>query len=290
MEHNYRQLSASLTPEQKAFMASKKLKGAYSPGRLMKLISKVSILDRLGDARMAKLRSIGGWVILFSILGLIAGIVIASQANERLIPFVIAIPVIAFILGILLRSQSGALRKNDLDNKVRKYALPVIAILREEARPGSKIRVELLGDNEMDKAYLKETIPRPGSLGPLVRSYNQPWFSGAIELCDRSELDFNICRDVQVIEIKKRNQRGTKIKYKTKYKVLDTITLQLTVSKSLYKPAIQEAKIPIKIVDKEDCYVLKFKHRIKSSKIEMPNYQNFLQQVQYLFANLKRVG
>ncbi len=287
MSRDLKTLYKSLTPPQRQFLSSKRLNGNYHPGKLTKFLAKVSQFDRLGDEKRVRVKTFGGWFLATGIILTIASLIIRANTLNSVFYAGTALGGLLILAAIILFLVAKSLRKNDLNDNIRKFALPIVAILREEMLPTARFKLKLLGDSATHKQYLKKKIPRKERYGRAYEIYQHPWFSCSAKLCDGSQLSFSLVRQVRVIHIKKRTPRG-KIKHKTKHKYTDLTLLKLSAPSSRYAAAGGKPG-NARVEQQANKVVVKAKAKQKSSVEKEPDYRQFLQQVQGLYANLKAV-
>ncbi|RKQ87189.1 hypothetical protein C8N24_5209 [Solirubrobacter pauli] len=144
-----------------------------------------------------------------------------------------------------LRTEGGGFferryaRKTDIPNSLRKFALPLLPILREdmEADAPLELWVDLTGPLQSPKAVRHSEPYKKGAYRKVVDTfYDDPWFQSRTRFADGSQLQFAVIDHVRSTFKEKRNPRG-KIKRKTKNKKKIEMTVTLTVQNRLYAPA-----------------------------------------------------
>ena len=228
-----RRLYNSLTPDQKRIIEEKQIEGDYTPGEWLALLRQLAEYDRYGDSVRKVISRTGKISIVAIIVTLFIGIVF-----ETFFLFFIALIIGAAALVFYLLKK-----RSDLPNKLRRFAVPLISILREEMEPAEPLylRMDFRSGTikEKETAYLgpdetKARYRRPANVLKVKEThYTNAWMEGRARLTGGSILEWQIVDNTRQRNITKRGSSG-KTKFKTKYKVKTLIDARLQLPREDY--------------------------------------------------------
>lgn len=228
-----RRLYNSLTPDQKRIIAEKQIEGNYTPGEWLALLRQLAEYDRHGDAVRKVVKKIG----CISGIMIFVTFIIGAMLGLFFLFFIALIPAAA-VLVLYIRKK-----RSDLPNKLRRFAVPLISILREEMEPGEPLHLRMDFRSgtikEKETAYLGpgETKARYRHASNVMKiketHYVNAWMEGRAQLAGGEILEWQITDNTRQRNITKRGSSG-KTKFKTKYKVKTIIDARLQLPRSDY--------------------------------------------------------
>ncbi|MCI0489058.1 MAG: hypothetical protein L0229_20900 [Blastocatellia bacterium] len=228
-----RRLYNSLTPDQRRILEEKQIEGNYTPGEWLALLRQLAEYDRHGDAVRKVVKKMGCASGILVVATFIIGIVF-----ETFFLFFIAL-----IIGVVALVLYFVKKRSDLPNKLRRFALPLISILREEMEQGVPLylRMDFRSGTikEKETAYLgpdetKARYRRPSNVLKVKEThYTNAWMEGRARLTGGSILEWQIVDNTRQRKITKKGSSG-KTKFKTKYKVKTIIDARLGLPREDY--------------------------------------------------------
>jgi hypothetical protein len=246
----------SLNEEQLQIVAEKMVDGNHSAFKWIKLLRKVALLDKYGDAYRAKQSYI--WKIVLAVLVAIASI-IAALVSEVYYIFTITAVAIGILIKVIL--DKNKIRDLDVSNHLRLLLMPLLAILREDIHKNGKISIKAILAPSAPEEYKIKDIPSSGSNYPKVNEshYKIPRIILNTILIDGTSLLLTLTEFMRKRDITKRNPRG-KIKNKKKYKLKQVAIIKLQFKKSIYQLK-EEGNISKDIIfaENETSYIFKVK-------------------------------
>jgi hypothetical protein len=134
-----------------------------------------------------------------------------------------------------LQKSEESLKKVDIENHFRLYALPLLRILEQESSENQKIKLSLDCNNPEQKAYqISERITDRAVYPRFTNTtFRLMWLDAQLELADDSFLHIKITDDIRRVERARYNPRG-RMKYKTKRKISQTVAIKISFSKERY--------------------------------------------------------
>ncbi len=216
----------SLNEPQKQFVQTKKLEASYKVKAWLDLLKNIALLDKYGDLRRVRA---SGWALG---LGIIAFVVLFFAFP---FPLLFIVVIALTIISIILWVKSNNLKKIDLTNSFRLFTVPLLVVLKEEAKDDSKVELKLDMSDPLQKNYLVKNIPNTSKTYPKIELnyYNINWMQMSIELNDGVIVSSTFEDDICEKKATKQNARG-KIKTKTKYKVKHDVSMKVQIPKALY--------------------------------------------------------
>jgi hypothetical protein len=110
--------------------------------------------------------------------------------------------------------------KHDVPDGLRLFAVPLLAVLREDHSPNEplELTLDLTGPLQESKATSQSEPYKQGPYHKIVDTYyDDPWIEGRARFVDGADMRFGVIDHVRSSQKTKRNPRG-KIKRKTKNK------------------------------------------------------------------------
>lgn len=213
---------AELSPAARAAVEKRSLDGGWDVRSLVKLMAELERWDHMAEARKARAKKVFIGGITGTFFGIFAMVAAATITDHFLwgLPLYL-LPLVVLILGIRMRR---AARNIDLPDELRLCLKPVIRQLAQDLHPDEKIRVtmNLAGIDEKKCANTRD-LP-PGRNRSLRQStYEEGLCTLRLPLVDGSEAVLRM--DNTYLKLHKSYKgRSGKIKYKTKWKKLSTVT------------------------------------------------------------------
>lgn len=291
MKKELKNVAASLTPKQQAFIDEKTLEGTFHPSKLLKLLIKVARYDKVNDdlRNEYKKRAFTGFVIAF--LGIFLSFFVTSLLHPYVMYTYFAAIAFALTLAIVFTVKNRKLNKTNLHNNVRDFVFPLTAVLQEEVRPDCRFKISLLGDQPRAEEYLVKTIPRKGRLGREYEIYHHPWLKGSLPLHDGIHLSFSFMKQLTVINVRKRSASG-KTKHKTKLKTKEVALIKIQAPKTVYRiDSASDAvkRHPIRVNETADAILVKTKMVRKAATLPESDLHSFLHAIQTLYSTIKPI-
>lgn len=227
----YRALSKS----DRRFISSQQIKGEYTAAQWLNQLSRLARYDSELDKLRFTLEIISWLSVLFLFLGVFFIVFIVPVFP---IMTIIGLGMVVLFVTILITSLifNLSLKTKDIDNRLREPVLPLLTLLSEDSKQNSRVRVKLDLTGSLDNQKMLSKVKVQKTLPKIVEShYRDPWFEAYMQLCDDSQLRFEITTYVRKRDITKRNQRGNKTKHVTKYKVRHAITCSLRYKNEQYQ-------------------------------------------------------
>ena len=244
----------SLTPEQKTILQEKQLNANRTPGELISLLRPLAEYDKLSDTVRTKFGCTAAFLFLASFVGF---------AVTAATP-ILAIPLFLILFGgaVFLTITTVKLSKLDVSNNMREFAVPILAILREDITPGEtvQVRLDLRSPTHKDKLVDKSAPYEAGVYHKVIDSnFEDPWFEGDAELADGSRLHWSVVDQIKEMSKTKKTPRG-KYKTKTKYKKRSLMSVQVALPEKRYglvdRSPGGDAKLQIKEGEKRTSFKL----------------------------------
>ncbi len=214
-------LYRALSPPQKKIIREKWVEFTMPPESWLQFLGELARFDKEGDASRKAFGWTAGISFIATFFGLFCipiGMEIGGVAGHALA----FVPLVAVGLGILALIVYFSLKRIDIANNLRLFVAPLIAVLREEMDPKEKLALTMDFRGGAHKSKIQnQTKEDPGRFRyPKITEthYLDPWFDGRAQLADGGILEWHIVDRIRKREITKRNQRGNKIKTKTKVK------------------------------------------------------------------------
>jgi prepilin signal peptidase PulO-like enzyme (type II secretory pathway) len=273
----------SLSAEQKQILADKQIDLKRPVAELLALLKPVASCDQVAD----KARTPLGCTIALSIVLTIILIVIAGNIESKVL-FIGAAVVgsVVFIGSIVLFRWT---RKIDVSNNMRSFALPALAVLKEDFDPQTPVHVKLDLRPPTDDAKKKsEGEPyKAGVYYKIIDSvYVDPWMTFEGVLTDGTKLWWSVTDTIRERKKTKKNPRG-KIKTKTKYKKVTEIDVEMGMKNKTYAVG-RPAEGEVEAGDKRN--TVRVAHRVVSATIDPIPPRELIDVVAGVYRNARPAG
>lgn len=220
----------SLTDEQKRTLRDKRIEMNRSVGPLIEFLKPLAACDAMSDKARTRLGCTFGIAVVLTIVLLFVG-----MANDWPLPILVVLLLMlaaAVVLGTLWRWT----RSIDVSNNFRRFALPVLTVLREDFDPAHPIHVQL-DLTAPDAPAKKRGEGEPYKNGAYYKivdtTYVDEWMSVEGVLVDGTKLSWRVTESIRERSKTKRTARG-KIKTKKKYKKKSEIEVSMGLKKKTY--------------------------------------------------------
>ena len=215
----------SLDTEQKAILAQKRLELERPVDELLALLKPIAACDKIADKSQTRFGCTFGVLIAVTF----AAVIVFSNIGWG--PLLLG----TLLLFLAATVASGWfwlwLRRLDVSNNLRSFALPVLALFREDIDPKTPVRLRLdLGKPTHSSKKTDESAPyKQGIYHKIVdTTYVDPWMTAEAVLTDGTKLRWSVTDRIRERRKSKRNSRG-KYKVKTKYRKVTDIDVQLAL-------------------------------------------------------------
>ncbi|UII25861.1 hypothetical protein LVD15_21560 [Fulvivirga maritima] len=248
-DSKYQEKYKNLSPAQQAFVNEKKVSTTMKIEKWLSLLTKISKFDKRNDAIIKKLLN---FCIAFYVLTFLSIFTLAFLGGSAAY-LIFSFAAVATAL-LLYRNK---LKKNDMNNYLRLFFIPVLHVLKSKAGGEAKLSANL--DFRDPRKALK---PVTGKVrGRNMKMYSPKYILGKLSMLDGAALEFVIADDIKDFRWTKRSASGkTKIKRKTK--CIHYCFIKLTLPKSEYR--LKQGTNPaITITEHNGDYLAKSKIKIK---------------------------
>lgn len=221
----------SLSTEQKRTLREKRLEMNRPAAQLLEFLKPLAACDATSDKVRTKL----GCTFALAIVATIAVVIVGFHDRWPPVLILVLVAVLALTIGFgFLWSWTRGI---DVSNNFRQFALPVLAVLRDDFDPAQPVHVRL--DLTAPTAPAKkrgESAPyKKGSYYKIVdTTYVDKWMTVDGVLVDGTKLSWRVSDTIRERSKTKRNARG-KIKTKTKYKKKSEIEVSVGLKKKTYE-------------------------------------------------------
>ncbi len=230
----------ALTPEHRRVIRERRVRGERTAREWRDDLAGLGRLDEISDAARAPMGCVGA-------AGLVAGIALCALSVDKgswlAVPGgLLLLPALALLLGTLLLARA------DVPNHLRKFVLPLLRVLEQDAARGGKVTmtVDLGAPVRRDCRVSSTTTGRWFRLPKVVESrYLHRWLSIRAPLHDGSVVRWTVTAAVRQRVITKRGISG-KIKTKTKHKVKHRIRVVVALPTDTYRVGEIPAAGPIR--------------------------------------------
>jgi hypothetical protein len=220
----------SLSAEQKQILRDKKVDLNRPIDEILTLLRPLAACDKVADKSRTKMGCSFGIGIVLTI---VLAIVLSNVGWNPLTLFVL-VAFIACVIGVAV--LYFFMKKIDLSNNFRDFALPVLTVFKEDfdaARP-----VHLRMNLDPPTASAKKTAETPAYKAGVYHkvidtTYVDPWMTASAVLVDGTKLSWNVTDEIRERKKTKRNARG-KYKTKTKYRKKTDLEVQVALLKKTY--------------------------------------------------------
>lgn len=221
----------SLNDEQKRTLRDKRIEMNRPVGPLLEFLKPLAACDALSDKARTRLGCSTAIAIVLTLVLLFVGI-----GNGW--PLVIgALLLLMLAAAVICGSLWRWTRSIDVSNNFRRFAIPVLTVLREDFDPAHPIhvRLDLTAPNAPAKKRSEGAPYKKGAYYKVIdKTYVDEWMSVDGVLVDGTKLSWRIKDAIRERSKTKRNARG-KIKSKTKYKKKSEIEVSVALRKKTYE-------------------------------------------------------
>jgi hypothetical protein len=226
-------LLKSLSDEQKAILAAKKVKLNRPADELLNLLKPIAAFDvAAAPARKQAGCSLSALIVL-SVIVAIYGL--NQDGNLRTV--CLALSGAMIVAAIIAGRTWSKLRSADVSDNLSNVVIPFLAILREDVAATEPVELDLDLTAADAKEKLTQTIePKTKGYPKLVTTvFMNPWFEGNAVFADGTQLKWKVIDRLRVTKKTKKNPRG-KIKTKTKTKVRSDVRVTMGFPTKRYAP------------------------------------------------------
>ena len=205
----------SLSSEQKGILRDKRLELNRPIDELLALLKPLAACDAMGDKSRTRL---GCTFAVAIVLTIVAAFTLGPIAAVVMLAVTIALGYFYFWM-----------KRIDVSNNFREFAIPVLTVFREDIEPAQPVHLTL--DLASPTAASKKREEKPpykqGAYHKVIETtYVDPWMSAEALLVDGTRLSWSITDSIRERQKTKRNARG---KYKTKTKHLKKTDLEVSL-------------------------------------------------------------
>jgi hypothetical protein len=271
----YRELDS----QQKSFLKQKQLRSSRNLEDWIEFFSGIVDFDRQGD--MLRLALIWFGVGMFPI-GIV--LAIATGSGQALLA--------TWAVGVVILIFWMRLRKIDVPEKVDRFILPWLVLLREDIARDTTLELAMdLRGNMATKKKLEALSGKRDIGGWKVQVFHDNWFQGKTTLADGAKLQWDITDLLRQRKRSTTNARG-KTKWKTKYKLRRTFDIHLAVRGKDYAiqasiPTSSEVRTDVKTGDRRSVI------RVRTGSVETkpdttPELVDLVQAVSQAYGQIAR--
>lgn len=227
----------SLTAEQKAILAAKRLDVKKPVDEIIALVKPLAACDSMANKAQTRFGCTSG----IAFVATIALAIIFTNVGWSALTTLIFVAVIAIMLGSFVLYRW--LHSIDVSDNLRKFVVPVLALFREDFDPKHPVHVRVdLGSPTTKEKKVDESAPYEHGIYHKVidTNYLDPWMTADAVLVDGTKLSWSITDRVRERKKTKRNARG---KYKTKTKYVKKTDLEVTVALKTKTFALADAEL-----------------------------------------------
>jgi len=220
----------SLGAEQKQILRDKKVDLERPVDELLALLRPLAACDKVADKSRTKMGCMFGAGIVLSIVLLI----VLSNVGWN----VLTLLVLALFVALVVALGAGYfwMRKLDLSNNFRQFALPVLTVFREDFDAAKPIRLRMnLDSPTVDSKKTGEAAPYKSGVYHKVidKTFVDKWMTASAVFVDGTKVHWSVTDNILERKKTKKNARG-KYKTKTKYKKKTEIEVEVGLLKKSY--------------------------------------------------------
>lgn len=174
----------------------------------------------------------------------------------------------------------------DISDNIRKFALPVLTVLRDDFDPAHPVHVQLdlAAPNAPSKKRGPDEAVKKGGRKVVNSRYVDEWMSVEGVLVDGTKLAWRVRDAIRESKRTKRNARG-KIKTKTKYKKKSEVEVSVGLKKKTY-----ELRKPLgELSDGEKRQTVSLSRRVVTASLDPIDPRVLLDLVASVFRNTRPV-
>lgn len=274
----------SLNTEQLEILENKTINGKFKPKVLVKLLRELVAYDRANDVTRDKSKSATGWTGFLAFIGLIIAAIVAFGVENLLVGGAIGLAALLSGAACAFYSYKLAVSTDtDLTNEMRRVLFPFALTMQEEAKPGTKISIDLDANISTNQNYFVSETPKTGRYGRTTRTYTQRWLNAGVTLVDDTRLLIECEKTVYDIKIVKRSASG-KTKHKSKTKSRDDVLIKALIPKSQYKLAVRESARDISVRERDDVFAVTGKYKFKTAGVRTLQVQTVFDLVHRMYS------
>lgn len=236
----YRELS----DDQKQVLQNKTVLGLRTPTDWLAFLGPLASFDKVGDESRRILYQVFGLAGLVSLLGffVMVGLFIGQHDST---PGLVAAAVsaCAAVVTIVLWPIYSRVAELDLRNHLREVLIPFLRVLEQDMPAKALLRLKLDLAGTVDRKLVSKSDEDPGLWQypkVKIRTYRDPWMTGAATLADGSALVFHGVDMLRRREVTRKGYR--KVKTKTKVKVKHVFAVKLALRADTYGGAKLESR------------------------------------------------
>ncbi len=265
----------SLTSQQKQLADEKNISATFRIKKWLGLLQKVSLYDQYLDQRIKRLQVLLIWSFVVGVISIF--VFFATEFFEGTL-----ISVLLIIVGIVLAVKRKKLKEGDINNYLRKFFMPVVAVLKDKAGEDARLAATLDFRNPRKAQKPQKSVVN----GRNLSLYTPTYIIAKVMLKDGVLLEFVVSDDLKDFNWKKRSASG-KTKYKSKTKMVHHCFIKMTLPKSEYTWNGTESP-QVQIVDHNGDYFAKQKIKIKKlGKDNILNVNAFFAAIQSVYELFK---
>jgi hypothetical protein len=215
----------ALSDEQKAILATKKVKLTRTADELLALLKPIAAFD----IAAAPARKKAGCTLAVFILLTIVTTVIALTQEAIVQNTILGVALVLAVVAVIIWRSYKKLASADIADTLSHVVVPFLAILREDVTATEPIDVDidLSPDNAKEKLASEDKLPKKGAYYKIIqRIYMNPWFEGHTTFADGTRVSWKVVDRIRELQKTKKNPRG-KIKTKTKRKLRTEVAVKL---------------------------------------------------------------
>jgi hypothetical protein len=220
----------SLGSEQKQILRDKKVELNRPIDEVLALLKPLAACDAMADASRTKVGCMFGAGIVLSI---VLAVMLNNVGWSALTLFVMVLFAAAVIAAGVLYTFTARI---DLSNNFREFALPVLAVFREDFDAARPMHLRMALDPPTSSAKkTSETPPyKRGAYHKIIdTTYVDHWMTASAFLVDGTKLSWNVKDEIRERKKTKKNPRG-KYKTKTKYRKKTDVEVEVALRKKTY--------------------------------------------------------
>ncbi|HKO02068.1 MAG TPA: hypothetical protein VJ032_10265 [Thermoanaerobaculia bacterium] len=239
-------LLKSLSDEQKAILAAKKVTLNRPADELLTLLKPIAAFDTAAAPARKKAGCWAGALFPIGIIGIF--IALGQDGAVRLIMLGVAAALI--VVAIVMTKTYRTLKAADVSDNLAAVVIPLLTILREDVPAAEPVSVDI--DLTAAESREKRTnVIEPKSKGyPKITTsfYSDPWFEGSTVFADGTHVAWEVIDRLRVTKKTKKNPRG-KIKTKSKSKLRSDVRVKLGFPTKRFAPTRGEVAADAKRYD-----------------------------------------
>jgi len=218
----------SLTADQKRALSEKKLDLSAPVGDLLRFMKPLAACDALSD----KIRTRMGCTFALSIVLLIVLTFVFLSAWTGVKTIIVLLVAAVMSWSFLFWRWTKSI---DVSNNFRRFAIPVLAVLRDDFDAAQPVRVKLDMTSPTAKEKKRGVTPpfKKGIYHKVIdTTYVDPWMFVSGQLVDGTKLSWEVTDSIRE---RQQTKTGRKTKTKTKYKKKSSIDVEMGLRRKTYE-------------------------------------------------------